>query len=112
MDSENKVIDENRRKKLSAKVTEIPLSVYSEVCTLLNIRRVDDWKDFRMLGEKVGLKRNATEVINQRSENPTDAVLKKWSIDPAATVGELMKLLTEMERMDVVGVLDDWMNKE
>ena len=113
MDAQNKPT-ENQRKKLSFKVTKIPYGVLSEVCKVMNIKDYLNYKDFRWLAEKIGLGRNDAELFDQRSKNPTEEILKEWARKSyeEATVGKLIELLKEMERMDAVKELEDWVNKE
>lgn len=98
---------------LSASVKWIPLSVYGRICMMLNVKRVVKFDDFRMLAEKVGLDKDETDFIAQQ-ENPTEEILKTWSKRPEATVGKLIEILKgkDLERMDVVKVIEDWVNEK
>ena len=100
-------------KRLSLKVTELPLTVYSEVCVKLNVERNLRFDDFRMLAQKVGLSRDETDVIHQNYRNTTDEILRTWSTRQEATVGKLIELLKEKDfyRQDVVQILRDWVNE-
>ena len=97
--------------RLSTSVKGIPLSVYGRICVMLNVKRHVKFDDFRMLAEKVGLDKDETNFIAQ-TENPTDEILKTWSKKPEATVGKLIEILKgkDLDRMDVVKVLEDWVN--
>ena len=99
--------------RLSTKVKEIPLSVFSQVCVKLNVKQQLRFNDFRMLAEKVGLKRDETECIGQRFENPTEEIVNVWSQKGQATVGQLIEWLKEdsFERFDVAEILEDWVNE-
>ena len=99
--------------QLSIKVTDIPFAVYSKVCLKLNIRDEMFYKDFRLLGEKMGYPRDVTRNLEQSSSrtNPTDELLQMWcQSGRQATVGRLIELLKEgdLQRMDVVEILEDW----
>lgn len=98
--------------RLSTSVKGIPLNVYGRVCVMLNVKRDVKFDDFRMLAEKVGLDKDETNFIAQR-ENPTAEILKTWSKKPEATVSKLIEILKgkDLERMDVVKVLEDWVNE-
>ena len=98
---------------LSTSVKRIPLSVHGRICVMLNVKRDVKFDDFRMLAEKVGLDKDETNFIAQR-ENPTDEILKTWSKKPEATVGKLIEILKgkDLERMDVLKVLEDWVNEK
>lgn len=93
-------------------ITEIPLKIYSKICSKLNIRRLL-FDDFRMLGEKVGLTRDEVEYLGQQ-ENPTDQIFRRWSATGKATVQRLIDALGEegFERNDVITVLKDWVNEK
>lgn len=99
--------------RLSASVKGIPLSVCGRICMMLNVKRVVKFDDFRMLAEKVGLDKDETDFIAQQ-ENPTEEILKTWSKRPEATVGKLIEILKgkDLERMDVVKVIEDWVNEK
>lgn len=99
--------------RLSASVKGIPLSVYGRICMMLNVKRVVKFDDFRMLAEKVGLDKDETDFIAQQ-KNPTEEILKTWSKKPEATVGKLIEILKgkDLERMDVVKVIEDWVNEK
>lgn len=113
MDAQNKPT-ENQKKKLSVKATEMPYAVLSEVCKMMNIKDNLNYKDFRVLAEKMGLEKNDAVLFDQRSENPTHKILSVWVTKSykEATVGKLIELLKEMERMDAVEKLEDWVNEE
>ena len=99
-------------KRLSTKVKEIPLTVFSQVCGKLNVKQMG-FNDFRMLAEKVGLKRYETDNIDQRYPNPTEEIVNVWSQKGQATVAKLIEWLKEdsFQRIDVVEILEDWVNE-
>lgn len=96
--------------RLSTKITQIPRKVYSEICIKLSIERTLESNDFRMLAEKVGLRSDETEFLRQKYPNPTDEILKAWSITRQATVGTLIEMLKEKDfnRSDVAEILENW----
>lgn len=99
--------------RLSISVKRIPLRVYRQVCLMLNVKRDVRFDDFRMLAEKVGLDRDETNFVEQLKD-PTDEILKTWSKKSEATVGKLIEILKgkDLERTDVVKVLQDWVNEK
>lgn len=99
--------------RLSTSVRELPYLVLSPICLKLNVKRDVKFDDFRMLAEKVGLNKDETDYIGQL-KNPTEEILKTWSKKSEATVGKLIEILKgkDLERMDVVKVLEDWVNEE
>ena len=99
--------------RLSTSVRELPYPVLSRICLMLNVKRDVKVDDFRMLAEKVGLDKDETNFIGQ-FQNPTEEILKTWSKKSEATVGKLIEILRgkDLERMDVVKVLEDWVNEK
>lgn len=101
----------------STEVNDIPFPIYGEVCLKLNIRDDIFYRDYRMLGEKLGISRDMIRYLEQSTSrpNPTDELLQMWSRDSGhqATVGRLIELLKEsnMKRMDVVEILEDWVSE-
>ena len=84
------------------------MKVYSKICLKLNIRRDISFDDFRMLAEELGMDRDTTEYCGQQI-NPTDFIFLQYNRD--VTVGELVKILQKIERLDVAAVLKDWIQQ-
>ena len=61
-----------------------------------------------MLAEELGMDRDTTEYSGQQ-RNPTDFILSQYN--PNVTVGELVKILHKIERLDVEAVLKDWIQQ-
>ena len=99
----------SRDHRINMKVLDLPKKeVYSKICLKLNIRRDISFDDFRMLAEELGMDRDATEYSGQQ-RNPTDFILSQYN--PNVTVGELVKILHKIERLDVEAVLKDWIQQ-
>lgn len=98
--------------RLSTRLAKLPLKLYAQLCRMLNIKRDLRFDDFRMLAEKVGFDRDFIRAIEQMT-NPTDVILQNWSSSGEATVGNLIELLKgdDLERMDVVAILEHWANE-
>ena len=98
----------------STRVTDIPYSIYGKVCLKLNTKDNMNFKDFRLLGEKMGFSKEETRKLEQESEspNPTAQLLEMWCKQPnsESTVRKLIELLKEEDlgRMDVVKIIEDW----
>lgn len=100
--------------RLLTNVVDIPYAIYGKVCLKLNNKDQMFYRDFRMLGENMGYDKDVTRNLEQRV-NPTDELLQMWGTsNRQATVGKLIELLKEdgLERMDVVEILEDWVQKE
>lgn len=97
----------------SINVADIPYSVCSKICLKLNIKDEMCFKDFRLLGEKMGFVNDVTRNLEQKT-NPTNELLQMWSKKPGATVENLIALLKddEMERWDVVAILEHWLKRK
>ena len=96
---------------LNKKMSAIPIKFYSKICKGLDIVRQCDWDDYRMLGEKVGLDKDDTSWLGQNG-NPTDSILQKFSSKKNSTVGHFKAILEEMERNDIVTVIENWILDE
>lgn len=104
--------DQLTHTRLSVNVKDMSYAVTRNICLKLNV--IDDmlYKDFRMLGEKMGFDKDVTRNLKQKN-NPTDELLQMWSVKPEATVQNLIALLkdNELQRMDVAKILEDWVRK-
>jgi len=93
--------------RLSTQPIDIPHDIRSKICLSLNIEDTS-YRDYRMLGEKLGYNRDKIEGLKQGKANPTDTLIQKWCKENGLlTVSKLIELLKK-ERMDVVGVLENW----
>ena len=101
--------DQPKSNRLSTKVIDIPYTIIGKICLKLNAKDNMFYKDYRLLGEKMGYSKDVTRDL-ERKENPTDALLQLWSIKPEATVQNLIALLkdTDLERIDVATILENW----
>ena len=101
--------DQPKSNRLSTKVIDIPYAIIGKICLKLNAKDNIFYKDYRLLGEKMGYSKDVTRDL-ERKENPTDALFQLWSIKPEATVQNLIALLkdTDLERIDVATILENW----
>ncbi|CAH3166120.1 unnamed protein product [Pocillopora meandrina] len=97
----------------SFKVADIPIKVKSKICLKLNVEDNYFSNDYRLLGEKMGIDRDAIKNL-KRSANPTHDLLELWSAKREATVEKLIEFIREddMDRDDVATILEDWLKKE
>ena len=96
---------------MSKPVSKIPIQpFYKRICAGLNGTR-DFFDDFRLLAEKIGLDRTETSLLAMKG-NPTASILEKFDGQKGSSVGKLRKFLEEMERHDVVIVIDEWIVHE
>lgn len=104
--------DQLTHTRLSVNVKDMSYAVTRNICLKLNVIDEMLYKDFRMLGEKMGFDKDVTRNLKQKN-NPTDELLQMWSVKPEATVQNLIALLkdNELQRMDVAKILEDWVRK-
>jgi len=96
--------------KLLMPVTKLPYGILGPVCLKLDIKDDLHFRDFRLLGEKMGFDKDLTRNLEQRL-NATKQLLQLWSTTSSkATVGCLIEMLKEkdFDRSDVVEVLENW----
>ena len=92
------------------KAQDIPYSILSKICMKLNIKNDLSFKDFRLLGEKMGFDKDLTKVLEQKS-NPSYELFQMWHSNPKSTVENLLMILKDddMGRWDVATILEDWL---
>lgn len=98
----------------STYITDVPPPIIGEMCRLLDIERVTDENDYRMLGYELGLKSSEITSIKQKSNNPSRVLLmEKFASKPnSGTLNHLISLLTKLERHDVIQVIDEWVQNQ
>lgn len=100
--------------KLLMPVTKLPYKIRGKICQKLDIKDDLQFRDFRFLSEKMGFDKDLTRNLEQR-QHPTNELLQLWStISSQPTVGCLIEMLKDrdLERMDVVEVLESWVYNE
>lgn len=79
---------------------------YRKICQKLDILQID-WVDYHLLGEKVGLGRDAILLLEQKG-NQTEEILRHFDSKRESCVERFKIILEEMERHDVVTVIEEW----
>ena len=98
-------------KLLSEPVAKIAISSsYTKICDNLNDKR-PFYNDYRILGEKVGLHKDEILCLGQKG-NPTGLILEKFDVQKGISIGKFRKFLEEMDRNDVVTLIDEWIVDE
>ena len=92
-------------------MSAIPIKFYSKICKKLDITRHGFWDDFRMLAEKVGLDKDHSLWLGQRG-NPTELIIQKFDSQENSSIGWFKTILKEMERYDVVTIIEEWVKDE
>ena len=106
---------QTKRSRLSTNVKNIPYALLGRICLKLNTTSDLHFNDFRMLGELMEIERDYIEFCAQpRNSNPTHKILTRWwQTTREPTVEKLIEMLKNeyMHRMDVVEILEDWVEK-
>lgn len=108
MGQENEESTESRCSSLSVNVQDIPFYLLSKVCSRLNSGDEMYYKDVQTLGKMMGFNEDVMGSLVQK-KNPSSELLKLWCNEThQATVGSFIEILRCLDRMDVVGILEDW----
>ena len=106
---------QTKRSRLSTNVKNIPYALLGRICSKLNTTSDLHFNDFRMLGELMEIDRDYIEFCAEpQNSNPTLKILTRWwQTTPEPTVQKLIEMLKNkhMQRMDVVEILEDWVEK-
>ena len=109
------VSPQTKSSRLSTNVKNIPYALLSKICLKLNTPSDVFFNDFRMLGQLMKIERDFIESLaHLRNSNPTHEILTRWwQTTREPTVEKLIKMLEDkdMQRMDVVEILEDWVEK-
>ena len=108
------VSPQTKRSRLSTNVKNIPHALLGRIRLKLNTSDLH-FNDFRMLGELMEIERDYIEFCAQlRNSNLTHQILTRWwQTTREPTVEKLIEMLKNeyMHRMDVVEILEDWVEK-
>ena len=96
---------------LVKKMTVIPFEFYGKICNRLDILRQHFWDDYRLLGEKIGLGKDEIMLLGQKG-NTTDSMIQKFNSQKNSSIGKFKGFLEEMERDDVLIIIDEWIVHE
>ena len=103
--------------RLSTNVENIPLVLHKKICLMQNGLKDVSFNDFRMLGKLMKLDQDCIWSSAQ-AQNPTHEILKLWyQGTPEPTVGKLIEILKHkdlqsLQTMDVVEILENWVENE
>ncbi len=98
----------------STHITQVPLPVIHKMCILLDLERKQDWNDYRMLGNELGLNSLEISTLVQKCDSPSNVLLMQvFSAMPNSGILEhLIPILTKMGRFDVIHVIDEWVDSQ
>jgi len=96
---------------LSKTMCAIPIKFRRSICMKLDTLCRLSWNDFRSLAEKVGLDNDTIAWLEQK-DNPTELILQEFKSRKDCSIGRFKAILAEMERNDVVTVIEEWVVDE
>lgn len=92
---------------LRKKVATIPYQFYYKICQKLDVLQNISWSDYRLLGEKVGVDKDAILWLKQMG-NQTEEILQHFDSKRENCVERFKTILEEMGRDDVIAVIENW----
>ena len=89
-------------------IEQVPGTIYYLICMRLD-KKSCFLRDYRIMGEKLGFSRRAISLLENNAQ-PTDCLLNEWIARKGkeATVSVLMEILSEMERQELLDLLQSW----
>ncbi|PFX13206.1 hypothetical protein AWC38_SpisGene22733 [Stylophora pistillata] len=105
-----KCVEISKTDKQKQTIQDIPVKIYHTVCQRMDIES-PSCNDHRIFGEKLGFSRNEIFAPNNQ---PTDCLLRVWSERKGknATVEKIMNILDDMERHDILELLQVWVESK
>lgn len=88
-------------------MSDIPIEFYKKICYKLDVLREPFWDDYRLLGEKIDLTKDEVSFLGQKRD-PTNSIIQKFNSQRNSSVGKFRTFLEEMERSDVVTIINEW----
>ena len=86
-------------------VKNLDNNVRDRICEKLNKKPIKA-KNFRNLAKLMSYNNQEIEVFEQK-DNPTYSLLEEWQTGPTSTKEVLIELLSQMERDDVIQILNE-----
>ena len=96
---------------LRKRMLDIPIEFHRKICMMLDIPRDLYWDDYRMLAQKIGLTTDYISWLGQQN-NKTELILQKFDAQKDPSIRRFKAILDEMERNDVVAVIEEWIRYE
>jgi len=94
--------------KREQSIGQVPGTIYYLICMRLD-KKSHFLRDYRIMGEKLGFLRYEISLLDNHAQ-PTDCLLNEWIARKGkeATVSALMEILSEMERQELLELLQSW----
>ena len=94
--------------KREQSIEQVPGTIYYFICMRLD-KENHFLQDYRIMGEKLGFSRREISLLANHAQ-PTDCLLNEWIARKGkeATVSVFMEILSEMERQELLELLQSW----
>lgn len=94
--------------KREQSIEQVPGTIYYFICMRLD-KENHFVRDYRIMGEKLGFARREISLLANQPQ-PTDCLLNEWIARKGkkATVSVFMEILSEMERQELLELLQSW----
>ena len=94
--------------KREQSIEQVPGTIYYFICMRLD-KENHFLRDYRIMGEKLGFARREISLLANQPQ-PTDCLLNEWIARKGkkATVSVFMEILSEMERQELLELLQSW----
>ena len=91
-------------------IHNIPGKIYFTMCQSLD-KESPSFNDYHIFGEHLGFTRGEINLLNNQ---PTDSLLRVWSEREGknATVERIMNILDDMQRHDILQILQNWVESK
>ena len=97
--------------KYRCKMNQVPFCHLHKICLTLDIKRGADGRDVREFACKLNIPFPEFERLQQAAEiqrtTTTSVILAQW-VPSSWTVGDFVKIMKEMEREDIIDLINEW----
>ena len=92
-------------------MNQVPFCHLHKICLTLDIKRGTDGRDVREFASKLKIPVPEFERLQQAAEiqrtTTTSVILAQW-VPSSWTVGDFVKIMKEMERQDIIDLINEW----
>lgn len=99
-----------QRKKYRCKMNQVPFRLLHKIYLTLDIKRADG-RDVREFASKLNIPVPEFERLQREAEiqrTTTTSVILAQQVPSSWTVGDFVKIMTEMERADIIELINEW----
>lgn len=99
-----------QRKKYRCKMNQVSFRLLHKIYLTLDIKRADG-RDVREFASKLNIPVPEFERLQREAEiqrTTTTSVILAQQVPSSWTVGDFVKIMTEMERADIIELINEW----